>query len=106
MTPIVAEDISVANVLWIVAGVVVLIFVFVLLKFFKLWIQAYFSKADVALFSLVGMWLRKVNASVVVNAKIMAVQAGLKVDTTSLEALYLAGGHVPQVIRAMVAADR
>jgi uncharacterized protein YqfA (UPF0365 family) len=78
----------------------------VLLKFFKLWIQAYFSKADISLFSLVGMWLRKVNASVIVNSKIMAVQAGLKLDTASLEALYLAGGHVPQVIRAMIAADR
>src|SRR5262245_56819354 len=105
MTPL-AADLSAATVLWIVGAVVVLIFVVVLLKFFKLWIQAYFSKADVALFSLVGMWLRRVNASVVVNAKIMAVQAGLKVDTTSLEALYLAGGHVPNVIRAMVAADR
>ena len=90
----------------IVGLVLLLIFLFVLLKFFKLWIQAYFSKADISLFSLVGMWLRKVNAGVIVNSKIMAVQAGLKVETAALEALYLAGGHVPNVIRAMVAADR
>ena len=95
-----------STILLIAGGVVVLVFVFVLLKFVKLWIQAYFSKADVSLLSLVGMWLRKVNASVIVNSKIAAVQAGLPADTASLEALYLAGGHVPQVVRAMVAADR
>jgi uncharacterized protein YqfA (UPF0365 family) len=104
-TPL-AAPVEVKTIALIVGAVVVLVFLVVLLKFFKLWIQAYFSKADVSLFSLVGMWLRKVNATVIVNSKIMAVQAGLKVDTTALEALYLAGGHVPNVIRAMVAADR
>jgi uncharacterized protein YqfA (UPF0365 family) len=96
-----------STILLIVGAALLLVLLVVVLKFLKLWIQAYFSKADVSLFSLVGMWLRKVNASVVVNAKIMAVQAGLKqIDTTALEALYLAGGHVPNVVRAMVAADR
>jgi uncharacterized protein YqfA (UPF0365 family) len=108
MTPILlAKDLpDTGTIAAIVGGVLLLIFLFVLLKFFKLWIQAYFSKADVSLFSLVGMWLRKVNAGVIVNSKIMAVQAGLQADTASLEALYLAGGHVPQVVRALVAADR
>ncbi|MBL9086472.1 MAG: flotillin-like protein FloA [Planctomycetia bacterium] len=105
MTPL-AADVTFSQIVLILGGVVLLVFLFVLLKFVKLWIQAYFSKADVSIFSLVGMWLRKVNAGVIVNSKIMAVQAGLKVDTTSLEALYLAGGHVPSVIKAMVAADR
>src|SRR5205085_5742376 len=100
LVPLAASDtLSAQTIFFVVGGILVLVFVIVLLKFFKLWIQAYFSRADVALFALVGMWLRKVNASVVVNSKIMAVQAGLKVDTTSLEALYLAGGHVPNVIR-------
>ncbi len=105
MSPI-AADVSASTIALIVGGVLLFVFLIILLKFFKLWIQAYFSKAQVPLFALVGMWLRKVNAGVIVNSRIMAVQAGLKVDTPELEALYLAGGHVPNVIRAMVAADR
>jgi uncharacterized protein YqfA (UPF0365 family) len=101
-----ADSLPLGTIAMVIGGILVLIFLIVLLKFFKLWIQAYFSRADISLFSLVGMWLRKVNSSVIVNSKIMAVQAGLSVDTTGLEALYLAGGHVPQVIRAMIAADR
>src|SRR5262245_60586649 len=105
MTPL-AADLDATTIFLVLGGVVVLVFLFILLKFFKLWIQAYFSKADVTLFSLVGMWLRKVNASVIVNSKIMAVQAGIQVTTQELESLYLAGGHVPNVVRALVAADR
>ena len=93
----------ISTILLVAAAILVLVFLFILLKFFKLWIQAYFSKADVTLFSLVGMWLRKVNASVIVNSKITAVQAGLKISTQELESLYLAGGHVPNVVRALVA---
>jgi uncharacterized protein YqfA (UPF0365 family) len=101
-----AADLDATTIFLILGGVLVLVFLFILLKFFKLWIQAYFSKADVTLFSLVGMWLRKVNAGVIVNSKIMAVQAGIAVTTQELESLYLAGGHVPNVVRALVAADR
>ena len=101
-----AGEVPTGTILLVVGLVLLLVFLFIVLKFFKLWIQAYFSKADISLLSLVGMWLRKVNASVVVNSKIMAVQAGLTAETQALEALYLAGGHVPNVIRAMVAADR
>jgi uncharacterized protein YqfA (UPF0365 family) len=99
-------DISLSQILVFVGIGLVLILVFILLRFLKLWIQAYFSKADISIFSLVGMWLRKVDAGVIVNTKIMAVQAGLKADTTALEALYLAGGNVARVTKAMIAADR
>jgi len=64
------------------------------------------SKADVRILELIGMSLRKVNAAIIVNVKIMAVQAGTKVSTQALEAHYLAGGDVIKVVRAMIAADR
>jgi uncharacterized protein YqfA (UPF0365 family) len=58
--------------------------------------------------SLLGMSLRKVNARTIVQARIMATQAGLGPDVTSrrLEAHYLAGGDVPRVTRALIAAQR
>src|SRR6185437_1144556 len=53
---------------------------------------------------------RKVNPTVIVRSKIMAVQAGLGESTgitsKALEAHYLAGGNVPLVIRAIIAANK
>jgi uncharacterized protein YqfA (UPF0365 family) len=78
----------------------------------NIWFQAYMSNARVSMLSLVGMSLRQVNARVIVQSKIMAMQAGIANDpsagitTRRLEAHYLAGGNVPGVIRAIIAAHR
>ena len=94
------------TVLLVLALLVVFVVLLIFLKFFKLWIQAYFSGAEISLFELIGMWLRKVNASVIVNSKIAMVQAGLPIETKDLEAHYLAGGNVLTTVRALIAADR
>ncbi|MGE3822412.1 MAG: flotillin-like protein FloA [Isosphaeraceae bacterium] len=79
-------------------------------KYFNLWIQAKMTEANVGIFDLVGMSFRKVNPNIIVRSKIMAYQAGLSdkdgLTTKSLEAHYLAGGNVPNVIRALIAANR
>jgi len=86
--------------------VVILVVVLLMLKFARLWLQAYFSRADVRLSELIGMWLRKVDMRTIVLSKITAVQAGLQLTTKDLESHYLAGGRVPNVVRALIAADR
>lgn len=102
---------------WIILlSLIVLIFVFffalAVLAYGKLWFQAYMSNARVSIFSLIGMSFRQVNARVIVQAKIMAMQAGIGTDphtgitTRRLEAHYLAGGNVPGVINAIIAAHR
>jgi uncharacterized protein YqfA (UPF0365 family) len=98
--------IDVGLVLLVLGLLVVFVVLLVFLKFFKLWIQAYFANANISLFELVGMWLRRVNASVIVHSKITLVQASLPIETKDLEAHYLAGGNVPAVARAFIAADR
>jgi uncharacterized protein YqfA (UPF0365 family) len=101
----------------LIIGVALLGFVAVLLlmlvfSYGSIWFQAYMSNARVSLFSLVGMSLRQVNARVIVQSKIMAMQAGVGDDphtgitTRRLEAHFLAGGDVPRVIRAIIAAHR
>jgi uncharacterized protein YqfA (UPF0365 family) len=85
---------------------VVLVVALVTLKFARLWLQAYFSRADVRLSDLIGMWLRRVDSRTIVLSKITAVQAGLELTTKDLESHYLAGGRVPNVVRALIAADR
>jgi uncharacterized protein YqfA (UPF0365 family) len=103
--------------IWVpVVGVLIVIFALVMLavamSFGGLWIRAYTSNAHVSFFDLIGMRLRQVNAGTIVDAKIMAMQAGVGTDphtgitTQRLEAHYLAGGDVPRVIGAIIAAQR
>jgi len=103
---VLAEGLDVEVILLVVGLLVVFILLLIFLKFFKLWIQAYFSGAKISLFDLVGMWLRKVNANVIVHGKIAMVQAGLPIETKDMEAHYLAGGNVTTVVRSLIAADR
>ncbi|MFO7901098.1 MAG: flotillin-like protein FloA [Pirellulaceae bacterium] len=78
----------------------------------KLWFQGFMSDADVKFSSLVAMGFRQVNAKLIVQAKIMTAQAGLNIDrrtgisTTRLEAHYLAGGSIMNVVHAIIAAHR
>jgi uncharacterized protein YqfA (UPF0365 family) len=90
----------------VVVLIVALAFVLIVAKFARLWLQAYFSRADIKLSELIGMWLRKVDARIIVLSKITAVQAGLRLTTQDLESHYLAGGRVPNVVRALIAANR
>ena len=107
-----AQNVSqVVTIVLIIGG---LIFAMVVLaiftRYFRLWIQSKTTGADISIFDLLGMTFRKVNPAVIVRSKIMAVQAGLGEDTgitsKALEAHYLAGGNVPLVIRALVAAAK
>jgi len=90
----------------VILVLVVFIFFLLFLKFFRLWLQAKLSRADVKFSELIGMWLRKVDTRTIVLSKITAIQAGLTLTTRDLESHYLAGGRVPNVVRALVAANR
>lgn len=90
----------------LVAALIGLLIVIFLVKYLNLYVRALFSKADITLFELVGMSLRKVAAPTIVNAKIRMVQAGLPISTNELEAHYLAGGNVPGVVQSLIAAHR
>lgn len=83
-----------------------LVYIFVAVQFFGLWLQAYMSNAGITLVEFIGMRFRKVNARVIVHSKIRADKAGLNISTNELETHYLAGGRVPDVITAMIAANR
>ncbi|HEY0983422.1 MULTISPECIES: flotillin-like protein FloA [unclassified Schlesneria] len=94
----------------IVIIIIALIFFAVFARFISLWIQCWMTGADISLTNLVIMTIRKVNPGAIVRAKIIAVQAGLtdtyQISTRDLESHYLAGGNVPNVIRALVAAKK
>jgi len=87
-----------------------LVFLAVFARYFRLWIQSKTTRAGIGIFDLLGMTFRKVRADVIVRSKIMAVQAGLDeewgITGKTLEAHYLAGGNVPLVIKAIIAANK
>ncbi len=82
----------------------------VLARYMRLWLQSYASSAGIGLFDLVAMSFKKVNPNVIVRSKIMAVQAGLGDSTgitrQALEEHYMAGGRVPLVVQALIAANK
>lgn len=92
-------------VLIILLGIVAF-FIFLYFIPVGLWITARFSNVKVGLFELMFMRIRKVPPGVIVNSLITATKAGLTVTTKELETHYLAGGHVPSVIKALISADK
>ena len=78
----------------------------VIASFIKTWVRALTAKAPVGLSTMIAMKLRRVPVDMIVDNRITAVKAGLNIATDPLEAHYLAGGDVSQVILALIAADK
>ena len=91
-----------------IVAVVALIVVFMFFWFVPvgLWIAAVAAGVPLRIFELIGMRLRRVNPNVIVRALVSSHKAGLKVSTSDLEAHYLAGGNVLNVVSALIAADK
>jgi uncharacterized protein YqfA (UPF0365 family) len=60
----------------------------------------------VSIFNLVGMRLRRVVPSKIVIPLIKSTKAGMGLNVNQLEAHYLAGGNVDNVVNALIAAHR
>ena len=95
--------------LWLVIVLVVCLvgFPLALSSYLSLWFQAYLTGAEIRLWMLFLMSLRKVDPKAIVRSKVMAVQAGLPpIPTAEMEALVLAGGDISRVMLALIAASR
>ncbi len=103
--------------IFILIGAIILLFVFLYFVPINLWITAIFSGVRIGLLELVFMRIRKVPPSIIVNSLITSTKAGITVMDTEgspkrslkasdLETHYLAGGNVPNVIRALISADK
>ena len=90
----------------VIFALVLLVLLMFIIQYFNLWLQAMLSGASVSFWDLIGMRFRKVDPRVIVLSRIRAVKAGLNISTAQLETHYLAGGRVPTVVTALIAADR
>ncbi|MEH6988988.1 MULTISPECIES: flotillin-like protein FloA [Bacillales] len=96
---------TVAILVAVVLGVILLGILFTFVPV-MLWISALAAGVRVSIFTLIGMRLRRVIPSRVINPLIKAHKAGLEVTTNQLESHYLAGGNVDRVVNALIAAHR
>jgi uncharacterized protein YqfA (UPF0365 family) len=96
----------------VITGIIVVVVLFVVIflaiaaSFISLWFQAKLSNAPVGLLEMVAMKFRKVDPRIVVLSRIRAVKSGLTASTNQLETHLLAGGNVPRVVNALIAANR
>jgi uncharacterized protein YqfA (UPF0365 family) len=89
----------------VVAAIILLAILFTFVPV-MLWISALAAGVKVSIFTLIGMRLRRVIPSRVINPLIKAHKAGLGVNNNQLESHYLAGGNVDRVVNALIAAHR
>jgi len=91
----------------IIFGSIFLLFLFTYFVPIGLYITAYFSGVKLKIFKdLVGMRLRKVSPMTIVRSQISAAKAGIELDTSMLEAHFLAGGNVVNVVNALISASK
>ena len=93
------------TVLFVLLALAVLILLGLFFYFLKVWIRAAMSGARVSLFNLVGMKLRRVPPTLIVDSRIRLVKAGIDMHTDPLEAFYLQGGNIVDVVEAVIAAS-
>jgi uncharacterized protein YqfA (UPF0365 family) len=95
--------------IYVIIIVAVLIFIWLLLYLIPLglWFQSLLSGVKISLVQLIFMRWRKVPPKTIVTAMIEGKKAGLdQLERDALEAHYLAGGHVAQVVHALVSASK
>ena len=89
-----------------IIGIIIVLAIFFTFVPITLWISALAAGVKISIFTLIGMRLRRVIPSRIVNPLIKASKAGLTVTINQLESHYLAGGNVDRVVNALIAAHR
>lgn len=89
-----------------IAAAFILLSIFLTFVPIALWISAIAAGVKISILTLVGMRLRRVIPSRIVNPLIKAHKAGIIVTNNQLESHYLAGGNVDRVVNALIAAHR
>jgi len=93
--------------IFIIIAAIFFLFMFTYFVPIGIYITAYFSGVKLKIFKdLVGMRLRKVSPFIIVRSQISATKAGINLDTSLLEAHFLAGGNVVNVVNALISASK
>ena len=91
---------------FIIVLLVVGLYMFLYLFSFGFWLQAKVSGVEITLLELFFMRLRKVPPQLIVNSLIESNKADLNIKRAELEALFLSGGNVENVIHGLIMAKK
>ena len=94
---------------FLVVGIILALVVLWILFYFVpvgLWFEALVSGVKVGLLQLVLMRWRKVPPSTIVRSMIAGTKAGLSLNINDMEAHFLAGGNVVNVVNALISAQK
>ncbi|MBI9035578.1 MAG: flotillin-like protein FloA [Bacteroidales bacterium] len=96
------------TVVQIAIGIAALFGLYIIFVFIPvgLWFTALLSGVRISLLQLVLMRWRRVPPKVIVQNMIASHKAGIKLLRDDLEAHYLAGGHIQNVVNALISADK
>jgi uncharacterized protein YqfA (UPF0365 family) len=90
----------------IFAGIILLAIGGLVISFFSVWLRALLAGAPVSILTLLAMKLRRVPYGLVVDSRVAAFKAGIKLSSDELEAHYLAEGNLSQTVQALIAAEK
>ena len=99
-------DLFLVKLIIVVGVIVILATVFFTFVPLGLWVSSLAANVKVSIFNLVGMRLRRVIPAKIVIPLIKSTKAGMGLNVNQLEAHYLAGGNVDNVVNALIAAHR
>jgi uncharacterized protein YqfA (UPF0365 family) len=106
MNPILAQF-SPGQIVSIILLIGIIVIVLLILSFLRVWIKAFSSGAPVSMFNLIAMKMfRRLPYSQIVDARIMAVKAGLPITVNEFETHYMAGGDIIQTISGLINAQK
>lgn len=97
---------SLSLILLVIAGIVVLVVVAVVFSLVGAWVKALFNGAAVPLSKLVALKLASIPYSLIVDARITAVRAGINVSADQIASHFQAGGNVVPTVQALIAAQK
>ena len=103
MSSVLANNIGWIVLLGVIGLLIVLFFVFVPVG---LWVSSLAANVKISIFNMIGMKLRRVKPAKIVMPLIKARKAGPNLGVNQLEAHYLAGGNVDNVVNALIASER
>jgi uncharacterized protein YqfA (UPF0365 family) len=97
---------SITLILLVLAGIIVLVVAAVVFSLIGAWVKALFNGASVPMSKLVALKLASIPYSLIVDARITAVRAGINVSADQIASHFQAGGNVVPTVQALIAAQK
>ncbi len=97
---------SITLIVSVLVGIVLLVVIAIIFSLIGAWVKALFNGASVSMSKLVALKLASIPYSLIVDARITAVRAGIEVSADQIASHFQAGGNVVPTVQALIAAQK